>query len=444
MSTGFIGVAPSGERIEGFSAPLQFWIAAGLYRIAPYWYEAFFRWQADIGTAGLGALAAALLFRPFDKRHWVRVALVVVALPLVAWTLATSPAFLLWHASGMENVYKVTLLAALLLALDNMLRAGRIAWWPVPVVFLAAITRIDAILPVSLLLVAFVVLWWLRHRNVAAMRFVAVAVLPWIAYMLWRTWYFGQWQPNTAIGQSISVTARLSQLIKAPATTFDEHWRWLTSTSRALHAFQLGWLPILVVLARREPTALSRIVLLITGVSAVLLQFTLFGPSRMDPDRTVTELAFYSALAVPFVMAGIARLEKQTVAFAVAMMTISALVASARELDRREIGWGAADWAAAAFEALAREHQLPRPLVSNPDLGGVSWPKQFNIVDSGLLASAIMPRVERPAAYLVEVAKPDFIEMHAAWSCRYNALFSNETFARELRRSAQRAHRLAR
>ncbi|HEX9368396.1 MAG TPA: hypothetical protein VF921_17325, partial [Vicinamibacterales bacterium] len=32
---GFIGVSPSGERVEGFSAPLQFWIATATYAVSP-------------------------------------------------------------------------------------------------------------------------------------------------------------------------------------------------------------------------------------------------------------------------------------------------------------------------------------------------------------------------------------------------------------------------
>ena len=47
---GFIGTSPSGERIEGFSAPLQFWIAAAAYAVRPFDYHAFFRWQTLLGT----------------------------------------------------------------------------------------------------------------------------------------------------------------------------------------------------------------------------------------------------------------------------------------------------------------------------------------------------------------------------------------------------------
>ena len=38
---GFIGVSPSGERIEGFSAPLQFWIAWIAYLVRPFDYTTF-------------------------------------------------------------------------------------------------------------------------------------------------------------------------------------------------------------------------------------------------------------------------------------------------------------------------------------------------------------------------------------------------------------------
>src|ERR1700730_10832881 len=57
---GFIGVSPSGERVEGFSAPAQFWIAAGAYRLTRFDYATFFRWQLTLGTLLLGACFAGL------------------------------------------------------------------------------------------------------------------------------------------------------------------------------------------------------------------------------------------------------------------------------------------------------------------------------------------------------------------------------------------------
>jgi hypothetical protein len=428
---GFIGVAPSGERIEGFSAPLQFWLAAALYKLTPFDYAPFFRWQTLVGTCVLGALAALMFAGPFRAPTSGRLALLAGALILVPWILASSRAFLLWHSSGMENVYKVALLAATLAALDWMLRANRLAWWAAPIVLLASLTRIDALLPVGMLLAAFVLLWWLRQRNFAALRFVFWVLAPWIVYMLWRWWYFGQWESNTAIGQNISVGARLAHIVNTPAEAWHEHLAWLSATGRALQVFQLAWLPLPILLARGNATVTARVVLIGAGVSAAILQFTFFGPSRMDPDRTVTEVAMYAAFAVPFALAGLHHLPVMSAVAGIAIMAASAAIASARAPDRTEIGWGAAEWTANLFETLAREHDLPRPLVSNPDLGGVSWRKQFNLVDSGLLGSAVMPRVERPVVYLAEVAKPDFIELHGAWSCRYHPLFSNETFLRE-------------
>src|SRR5688572_262919 len=111
---GFIGVSPSGERLEGFSAPLQFLVAAAAYAAAPFDYRRFFAWQTAIGTMVLGALCAGALgfsgVRPGNRwRHLF----VLIAVAASAEILASSRAFLLWHASGMENVYKVAGLLAL-------------------------------------------------------------------------------------------------------------------------------------------------------------------------------------------------------------------------------------------------------------------------------------------------------------------------------------------
>ncbi len=61
---GFIGVSPSGERVEGFSAPLQFVVAAVAYSVAPFDYRRFFQWQTTLGTMVLGALFAGAWFFP--------------------------------------------------------------------------------------------------------------------------------------------------------------------------------------------------------------------------------------------------------------------------------------------------------------------------------------------------------------------------------------------
>ncbi len=84
------------------------------------------------------------------------------------------------------------------------------------------------------------------------------------------------------------------------------------------------------------------------------------------------------------------------------------------------------------FANIAAAEVLPRPTVSNPDLGVMSWHKQFNVVDLGRLGSPIMAQTSGPlrADYFFEYAAPDIIESHGSWSCRYDGeIFSDPRFA---------------
>src|SRR5262249_6665536 len=157
----------------------------------------------------LGVLIAALLIRPDRSRHWdTRDLFTAIAIAATAWILARSSAFLLLHESGMENVYKSAALAGLLLALDRMLLTRRTQPDFVVVVLLATLTRIDAIVPVFVLLTTFAAIWAYRFRNGSGFRFLAMSLVPWLLFMLWRRVYFDQWLPNTAVAQGISVADR--------------------------------------------------------------------------------------------------------------------------------------------------------------------------------------------------------------------------------------------
>ena len=430
---GFIGVSPSGERIEGFSAPLQFWIAAAVYAGARFEYRTFLRWQTAIGLAVLGAMFAGLLWFPArDGQAW-RLLFVVFAVVASAQVLATSRVFLLWHASGMENVYKSTAIVALVWAIAAMLQVGRTHWAAIPLVFVTTLTRIDSIVPVAALLAAWVVLWWLRRRNGHPLVLVVAGLLPWVLYMTWRVWYFGQWAPNTAVAHGISVANRLTALLESPRTMLLDVWQWLVSTGRGLHAFQFAWLPVLLFLVRRERAALDRCVLLVAGGLACVAQYVLFGPVRMDSARTVTELAVYATALVPFVLLARATFRARDLVAGVLIVSTSVAIAVAIPPGRTEIGWGTTwfEQTADAFDALARRFDIPRPTVANPDLGAMSWRKHFNVIDIGRLGSAVVPRIESPGRYLSEFAKPDIIQIHDSWSCRHRDLFTTGGFAAE-------------
>ncbi|HVZ35261.1 MAG TPA: hypothetical protein VG963_22700, partial [Polyangiaceae bacterium] len=72
----------------------------------------------------------------------------------------------------------------------------------------------------------------------------------------------------------------------------------------------------------------------------------------------------------------------------------------------------------AEFEQYGKQQRLPRPLVANPDLGALSFAKEFNVLDLGYLGSSVLPRLFDTATtngYVYRIAAPDVIELHASW-----------------------------
>jgi hypothetical protein len=428
---GFVGVSPSGERIEGFSAPLQFLVAAAVYAAAPFEYQTFLHWQTLIGTIALGGVFATLFLPPGGASALPhRLVFAVAAIVLGAQILASSSAFLWWHASGMENAYKTVALVALLAAFDRMLESGRIQASVGVLVFVAAITRIDAVVPVGILLGAFAVLWYARHHDARGVLFAAAGLAPWVAFMALRRIYFGQWEPNTAAAQSISVAGRLAAAVRSPLTALLDYRAWFEYVGGTLFAFQLLWLLPLAWFLRRESRAVDRVVLIAAGALACIAQYALFGPARMDPPRTVTELALYATAAAPFVLLASRAFGNRQLLIGLLVIGSSVVLTLNAPPHRLDIGWGTPTFEEAAtyMERVAAAQDLPRPTIANPDLGAVSWRKHFNVVDFGRLGSAIIPRMPLPGVYVATIAQPDIIELHAPWSCFYQEMFGTAAF----------------
>ena len=105
------------------------------------------------------------------------------------------------------------------------------------------------------------------------------------------------------------------------------------------------------------------------------------------------------------------------------------------------IGWGAYLYEAKTrkvFARIASAEDLYRPTVANPDLGVVSYHKQFNVIDLGALGSPLIANLASPsgsrADYLLHYAAPDVIELHDYWSCHYDAEILSDPRFEELYR----------
>ena len=91
---GFIGINPSGGRVEGYSAPVQFFLYAAVYAMTGVGYAAYSAAQTVSATFLLGALL--VLF--FERKI---LAITVAAVAAVFLTYLRP--FLIWHVSEMEN-----------------------------------------------------------------------------------------------------------------------------------------------------------------------------------------------------------------------------------------------------------------------------------------------------------------------------------------------------
>lgn len=92
---GFIGVAPSGEPVEGYSTPVQFFIYAIAYRLTEISYDTFAMAQTIIATFLLGAIF--ILFFWEDRTYAFRLA--PLCLPTFTAHIISTMAWL-WHGKS--------------------------------------------------------------------------------------------------------------------------------------------------------------------------------------------------------------------------------------------------------------------------------------------------------------------------------------------------------
>lgn len=423
---GFIGINPSGERIEAYSAPLQMLLYAAAYGATHVGFESFMSLQTLLSTFGIGCLFA-LFFAD-------RPVLVLPACAVGALVLSQLGAFMVWHGSGMENALTHVFLLWTVWILYRSARDGQVklAWAVVP--FLASITRIDGLFYVAPLLLVFC-LWWHGARgDRQARNFTAAFGLLWLLFNLARYAYFGSALPNTAVAQGISVGERLLELFTLSPTYLDQSFG-LARTIFARHGGYLLVLLLPLVVLRRQ-TDLFGLLLALAGtvILMALVSPFVFGPARLDTARTSSQLALFVVLAVVAPMQGGAPSRRADL-YLVPLAAVLAFLAHEYTGSRPYMtccGIGDFEQTRKTFARIGLEEGIARPTVANPDLGVVSWHKQFNIVDLGLLGSSLVARIEPGPvfnSYFLEHAAPDMIESHGWWTCRYASLWTDPRFA---------------
>ncbi len=424
---GFIGVAPSGGRVEGYSAPVQFFIYAGLYGLTGIGYEAFSNGQTAVFTFLLGVLFA-LFFR--ESRYAVLILSVFAAI-----ILAAHRPFFLWHGSGMENPITHVLFLATVLILYTFARTERIVYPWAGVVFLATISRLDSVYHIAPLLVIFSVFWLMTHKNLRGLIFSILVFGLWVGFHLWRYIYFGDLSPNTATAQGIDMGDRL-RAIGNPANV--KAMGKLSGRILSVHGGYLLIITLPFLYFVRGNKALSLLLLLIG--SFILTAFFnpfFFGLTRLDYSRTTTQMVLGVVLGVMIILYFVQPIKRLLWIVPVFLM-VGTFVFTEYRINSYNLccttkGF---DNFRKEFIKIAEAESLPRPTVSTPDLGVLSWHKQFNIVDLGWLGSPIMAKMKhQPIAiqsdYFFNYAAPDMMESHTEWSCIHKiSIFDNPEFRR--------------
>ncbi len=421
---GFIGVGPSGERIEGYSAPVQFFIYALIYLVTGAGFSAYVKAQTLICTFALGFIFT-LFFK--EKKYS---SLIVSAIAALLLTQMTS--FIQWHGSGMENAITHVLFALTAYLLFKFVRDREIDLRLAFIPFLASLSRLDGIYHIFPLLLLFAIYWTVFEKNKKGSIFLALSMLLWLAYNAWRFFYFGDLNPNTAYAQDISISQRIISQLGLDLSTLKSSVVLSRTILSAHGGFYLFLLVPLLKFVQWKKNYRFLFVISLSVIFTAWFNPFLFGPTRLDTTRSTTQMAFFAVLAIICVVDSLNKEKAWRRLLFIIPAAITIYCIGYIPPYSMCCGIKAFDATRQEFAKIAHEEDLPRPTISNPDLGVMSWHKQFNIVDLGMLGSQIMAKLKNGPAmadYFFEYAAPDMIESHGAWSCQYlESIFSDPRF----------------
>lgn len=424
---GFIGVNPSGPIVEASSAPVQQFLYAGLYWMTHVGYLAYSRLQTYISYFAIGLL----FFFFFRERPFRATFLSVIG----ALALSFFPSFYEWQASGMENAITNLLFLLSIFLLYETLKRGRINYLIGPaVLMLASLSRIEDIYHIGPLIFVFAIFWRIKHKNLNGFFLLGAFLALWLIFMLWRYYYFGQLLPNTAFAQDISVSDRLRWLFSLNIQHL--YQSYLLSKKIFLHlGVWVGLIFFLVYLASEKNIGNNFLTLLcVSLIATALFNPFLFGPTRIDEVRTVSFVPLIMVLLIANWLYN-AKSIRGSAFIGLALFPVVALAYTTTIPKPYYLGWSTIgfDDVRKTFIKLAKNNNINRPTISNSDLGVITWHKQFNDVDLGMLGSPIVARLRNGPElldYLLNYAEPDFIEAHGAWVGRFcDSIFLSKEFS---------------
>jgi hypothetical protein len=424
---GSIGINPSGERVEGYSAPGQFLSYYIFYKLSGISYKAYSNLQTLLATFLLG-----FIFIKFFKSNYL-VGLIMSFIS--ALLLAKNPSFLGWHGSGMENAVIHVLFLASIYLLYKMYTEAKINYYYTIVLFLAAVARIESIYYIFPLLVIFSLFWYFKNKDFSGVYFSLIILGVWGVFNGIRYIYFGDFLPNTAYGQQISMTDKIKRLLQFSP----KYYAVLASVSREIMYMHFGYLVALalplVYFVKRSKEFLFLILLLLCMVVASYLNPYFFGRSRIEPTRTTTHLAVVVVLLVSFIISKLC-IKKHTYWVLPLFFVTVLLFSGVNAVKPYYLGWESQyfNTIRKEFLKLKKQHDIARPTICNVDLGLMSWYKEFNIVDLGRLGNPVVARLIKDrkrqslADYIFDLTAPDIIELHDSPARSFHYLFKDKRF----------------
>lgn len=427
---GTIGINPSGERVEGYSAPCQFIAYYILYEITGISFKTYSHLQTLLATFLLG-----FIFIKFFKANYP-VGLVLSFVSAVL--LIKNPSFLGWHGSGMENAVVHVLFLAAVYLLYKMYTESRINHYYAIFVFFAAIARIESVYYILPVLFLFSISWYIKHKNFSGLHFLLIVMGIWVTFNAARYIYFGDLMPNTAYGQRIDIATTIKKLLAFSP----KYYQHLASLSAKIMDMHFGYLIVLtfplLYFVKRQKEFLFLVTLLACMIATSYLNPYFFGISRIEPTRTTTHLAVAAVLLASFVVSKLC-IKKHTYWILPLFIITTLFLSGLNAVKPYYLGWDIDYFSTIRkeFLKLKRIHDISRPTVSNVDLGVISWHKDFNIVDLGTLGNPVVARIRHlkdkrlMTHYFFDMAAPDFIELHDNPAKAYHYIFEDPRF-REL------------
>ncbi|MFZ4771795.1 MAG: hypothetical protein ACOYLO_16560, partial [Ferruginibacter sp.] len=371
---GFIGVNPSGERLEGYSAPVQFLIFAISYFLTGASYGTFAFWQTLISSFLLGSIFTAY----FVKRP--KFSLFAAFVSVLGLTLCSS--FMEWHGSGMENSITHVLFAAVVLALYSFALKQRVNFYWAPIFFLAGISRLDGIYHILPVLMVFSLYWGVYQRSAKGFYLLLIFIVSWVLYQFWRYFYFGDFSSNTLIAQHIDLRGRISAILTREKWYYAESFK-LAKSIFINHAGYLLFIAAPVMFfARWNRSRFLLFTLSLLLVGTALFNPYLFGETRLDPTRSTTQMAFFVFVAFFCILDGAS---KRWLILLTSILLLAAVFVM--RTPPYYLCCGVSSFEPIQIEArqIASREGIFRPTFANPDLGLMSWSKEFNVLDIGML-----------------------------------------------------------